>query len=309
MFYVTFLIDIAAWYFHFFQSIILEIVYFVCRNRPEKEIRDAHILITGSAQGLGRLISERLANNCNTLHMVDINDKVNDGTRRELQNERCTIYTYRCDVSDIESVLKLRQAVKENIGDAHIEYLFNNAGMVVGKLFTDTSIKDYSKVISVNLLGVMHVTKVFLDDIIARGGHLIFISSVAGLCGAPYLCDYSVSKHGVTGFIRGLTHDFDFQHLNHVKITGIYPNFINTGMFHGATVKFPKLFPILEPVEVADEIIKATKQEREELVLPRSTNTFLPTITMLKPSVFREFCQVLGNDLMKTFQQTRHYNY
>jgi hypothetical protein len=300
---VMFLVDVVKFLWFYITTLFWESVYLVFRNRPKKDIINAHILITGSAQGLGKILATKLANSGNTLHLVDINSEDNDKNIVDLAGNDCTVHTYHCDVSKLDSVLDMHKRVMEN--SPKIDYLFNNAGIVIGKLFQNISIKEMNLTMNVNIMGVMHITKIFLDNMIEKGGHIIFVSSVGGHIGGPFFTDYCASKHAVTGFSRTLLFDLEYAGIKQVKITTIYPNTINTGLITGATVRFPSLFPLMDPAWVADQIITATREERNDLILPRAMN-YCIMLKYLMPSVpFRRFASLMGNDLMKTFRQTR----
>ena len=61
-------------------------------------------------------------------------------------------------------------------------------------------------------------------------GHIVTISSSAGLHGTPYLSDYSASKFALSGLHESLSLELREKHLNGIKLTIVCPNFINTGM-------------------------------------------------------------------------------
>ena len=305
MFILDFTVEFLQFVWFYLVTVLWECIYLVFRNRPRKDIVNSHILITGAGSGMGKLLAANFANGGNVLHLVDINAETNEENIKDLADSDCTVHTYYCDVSKLDSILEMHEKVMENC--PKLDYLFNNAGIVIGKLFPHTSFKEMDLTMNVNIMGVMHITKVFLDDMIDKGGHLIFISSVAGQCGAPFMTDYCTSKHAVTGFSRTLLYDLEYMGIEHVKITTIFPHFTDTGLVKGATVKLPALFPLLDPVWVVDQIITATREERNELILPRATNYVILYMYLMPCQVYRRFCKWLGNDLMKTFRQTREY--
>ena len=303
---VSFFLECLEFLAFAIYKMFLEVIYMIFKNRPSKEIKNSHILITGSAQGIGKLLATRLACDGNTLHLVDINTELNDENLEDFKSRDCKVFTYFCDVSKLDSILDLYTQVKANC--AYVEYLFNNAGVMVGKLFPKTSLKEIDFVMKVNAMSGMYMTRVFMDDMIEHGGHLIFTGSVAGCIGAPFMTTYCTSKHAVTGFSRSLLYDLEYMGITQLKVTTVFPHFVDTGFSNAATVKLPALFPMLEPEWVADQIITATKEERNELILPRSTSGVLCLIYVWNCEVFRRFGKLLGNDLMKTFRVARRFN-
>eukprot|EP00116_Pleurobrachia_bachei_P005668 sb/3465930/ len=304
-FALDFAIENVLFVWLWISTVIRELIYMVFRNRPRKEIKNSHILITGTAQGIGKEIVSLLACDGNTLHLVDVNTAKNDLNKADFADRKCTIYTYTCDISSVPALESLQQEVKKTC--PKLDYLINNAGVVVGKLLPEESLREMAFVMNVNAMGAMNMTKLWLDDMIRDGGHVVFVSSIAGLVTAPFMTSYAASKHAVTGFARCLQMDLDFMGISKVKLTTVFPHFTDTGMFNGATVKMSNLFPLLQPSWVADQIVTAMKEERDELILPRVTAPVLAMRWVMECRVFRQFCTLLGNDLMKTFRQTREH--
>lgn len=75
------------------------------------------------------------------------------------------------------------------------------------------------------------MTKAFLPQMLKKGsGHLISLSSVAGLIGAPDLVDYSASKFGVFGFMEALEHQLIHQGHLGIDFTTVCPIYVQTPM-------------------------------------------------------------------------------
>ena len=102
---------------------------------------------------------------------------------------------YKCDVGDLADVRKLKEKISGNLPEGgHVEYVINNAAIVHGKLFMETDEARYSKVMQVNALGVMHVTKAFYAEMLEKGGHVTNIASIAGLGPAPRMVSFWTFK-------------------------------------------------------------------------------------------------------------------
>lgn len=64
-------------------------------------------------------------------------------------------------------------------------------------------------------------------------GHIVMVSSIAGLFGSSKLCDYSASKFAVVGFIDSLKNEFSRLGKDGIQTTCVCPFYLNTGMFDG----------------------------------------------------------------------------
>jgi len=286
---------------------VKETFYAIFRCRPRKNISNENILITGSGQGIGKMVTARLATDGNILHCVDINQTVNEKSAADLRakGSNCTIYTYTCDVGEAANIVELGRQIKENVPDRHISYLFNIAGIVMGKSFEEETTGQMEKVIKVNVLGVMYLQKLVFKDMLDNYGHIVNISSLAGIVAGPLLADYCCSKYAVRGLTQAMQSEVDFLGKNNVKFTSVHPHITKTGMFNNTEAKWPLVFPLLEPEWVADQVIIGTKEEREQLILPKITNLFLVPEHFMSTKVYRIYCAVLGNSTMKTFKKIR----
>ncbi|XP_055140793.1 epidermal retinol dehydrogenase 2 isoform X2 [Symphalangus syndactylus] len=130
--------------------------------------------------------------------------------------------------------------------------------------------------------------KAFLPAMIANDhGHLVCISSSAGLNGVNGLADYCASKFAAFGFAESVFLETFVQKQKGIKTTIVCPFFIKTGMFEGCTTGCPSLLPILEPKYAVEKIVEAILQEKMYLYMPKSLyflmflKSFLPFKTGL----------------------------
>lgn len=109
--------------------------------------------------------------------------------------------------------------------------------------------------------------KEFLPDMLKLNkGHIVSISSLAGLVGVPGLGDYCGSKFAAFGIDESLR--LELKNLkSNVVTTCVCPFFINTGMFEGVKTNFP-LLPMLDQEWVSNRIITAIRQEEPVLIVP-----------------------------------------
>jgi all-trans-retinol dehydrogenase (NAD+) len=99
-------------------------------------------------------------------------------------------------------------------------------------------------------------------------GHIVTISSAAGLIGTPMLTDYSSTKSAAFGFDESLRMEFRKRNID-IKTTVVCPYFINTGMFAGVRTRFPWLLPILDEEKVAEKTVTAIQKNRRRVLIPK----------------------------------------
>jgi 2-hydroxycyclohexanecarboxyl-CoA dehydrogenase len=174
-------------------------------------------LVTGGASGIGRAIAERLRADGNHVATIDL-------------TESDTEFAYLADVTDRAAVGDALEAVRSALGP--ITILVNAAGMTGFRRFLNISFEEWSKVIDVNLSGVLHCTQAVLPDMLEAGwGRIVNISSSSTHSGSPYQAHYVAAKSAVNGLTKSLALEYAPQG---ITANVIPPGFIDTPMLRQA---------------------------------------------------------------------------
>ena len=126
-------------------------------------------MVTGGANGIGKLMGLKcLQEGAANLIIWDINEDNLQKTARDFSSKGYkNVHTFVVDVSNTDDIEKSATEVLLEIGN--IDILFNNAGIVAGKKsFWEHTAKDIEKTLSINVSGVMNVTRVFIQDMIKQ---------------------------------------------------------------------------------------------------------------------------------------------
>jgi NAD(P)-dependent dehydrogenase (short-subunit alcohol dehydrogenase family) len=193
-------------------------------------------LITGSARGLGRHITEAaLAAGHRVLATARRPEQLEDLVAEHGDRIR----PFALDVTDFTAAEAAVAAAVDAFG--RLDVVVNNAGWADLSALEDTAIEDFRAQIDTNLMGVVHVTKAAVPVLRAQGGgHLVQISSVGGRLASPGLSAYQAAKWAVGGFsevVAAETAPFG------VKVTVVEPGGMQTE-WAGASMTIP---PISEP--------------------------------------------------------------
>ncbi|XP_052031382.1 epidermal retinol dehydrogenase 2 [Apodemus sylvaticus] len=248
---------------------ILEALLFHVISKPRKNVAGEIVLITGAGSGLGRLLALQFARLGSVLVLWDVNKETNEETHQLARDAGATrVHAYTCDCSRREEVYRVADQVKKEVGDVSI--LINNAGIVTGRKFLDCPDDLMEKSFDVNFKAHLWMYKAFLPAMIANNhGHLVCISSSAGLVGVNSLSDYCASKFAALGFAESMFIETLAEKQRGIKTTIVCPFFIKTGMFEGCTTKCPTLLPILDPEYAVRKIVDAILQEQLYLYMPK----------------------------------------
>jgi NAD(P)-dependent dehydrogenase (short-subunit alcohol dehydrogenase family) len=190
-------------------------------------------VITGGASGIGLAAAARFARLGLRVCIADLGSERLAKAAAQLADQApqgtASIMTSETDVSDVEAMHDLQQAVHERFGGTDI--LMNNAGIQPSsKMFGPP--ENWQRVLAVNLWGVIHGTQTFLPHMIARGrpGLVINTGSKQGITTPPGDPAYNVSKAGVKVFTEALAHEL--RNLPNCKLNAhlLIPGFVFTGL-------------------------------------------------------------------------------
>ncbi len=161
-------------------------------------LQDRVAIVTGSGQGIGRAIAERLAGEGARVVVADINAETAAKTAADVGGLARPV-----DVSSEEQVNGLAAAVMDRYGQ--IDVLVNNAAIVPFVAWDDIDFAEWRRIMSVNLDGVFLTCRAVYPHMKSAGyGRIVNIASNVVLAGTPNLAHYVAAKGGVFGFTRAL---------------------------------------------------------------------------------------------------------
>ena len=129
---------------------------------------------------------------------------------------------------------------------------------MVGKALMDMSLPEIELSISTNLLSHFYTLKAFLPALARSevGGTVVTVSSVIGTVGAAKLTDYAAAKAGISALHKSLAAELRETHPN-IRMVLVTPGQLSTPLFYGVQTPSSFFAPVVEPVDVAKEVIAA----------------------------------------------------
>ena len=250
------------------------------------------VLITGGGNGIGLATVRRLLNEGYEVTAWDLNT-----TELKTVSGDSTYLSFReLDLLDRTAVLSAAGDILETGG---IDILINNAGVLVPGDFHEQHPDQWEFMLNVNLNASIFVTSLFLPSMYEKNsGHIINISSAAGLLGVPGLASYCASKFGIFGFTEALRHEAKNLGKTGVRFTTVHPNFLRTGMFEGARIKGlgDLIVPRVRDHEtIADTIVEMAIKRRKILLHRPKTVRLTQFLRGILPyRVFLSLIRILG---------------
>ncbi|MFB1296668.1 SDR family oxidoreductase [Mycobacterium sp. pW049] len=164
--------------------------------------------LTGAASGIGRATALKLAAQGAELYLTD---RDAEGLALTVADARAlggVVAEHRTlDISDYDAVV----AFADDIHAAHpaMDLVMNIAGISAWGTVDTLTHRDWKSLIDINLMGPIHVIEAFIPPMMKarRGGHLVNVSSAAGIVALPWHAAYSASKYGLRGLSEVLRFD------------------------------------------------------------------------------------------------------
>lgn len=184
--------------------------------------------ITGASSGIGEGLALGLAERGARLILSGRNLGELARVARACGSERCLILPF--ETTDLAALPGLVDEAASWAG--RIDGLINNAGISQRSLAIETDYAVYEKIVAVDLLAPIALTQAVLPHMVdAGGGHIVAISSVAGIAGVPMRTAYCAAKHGLIGYCDALR--AETAELG-IRVLVVAPGSVKTGIARNA---------------------------------------------------------------------------
>ncbi len=236
-------------------------------------IKNKKCFITGAASGIGRSTAIALSGHGAQLFLTDIDENKLSATVDAIKKDGGAVGAWKkADVSRYDEVRDIADRIHAEFGPMDI--VMNIAGIAIWGFVEQLRHRDWRKIIDINLMGPINVIQCFIPSMVAagRGGHLVNVSSAAGLLALPMHAAYSASKFG----LRGLSEVLRYDLMRHgIGVTVVCPGAVETPLKQSVeiigidtdnaeVIRMKNKFSdrAVTPEKVASLIIKAVQKNR-----------------------------------------------
>ncbi|MBK0023739.1 SDR family oxidoreductase [Brucella pseudogrignonensis] len=186
-------------------------------------------VVTGAARGIGLSASEALAEAGAKVILTDMSQELLDKALAELSAKGYNVEGELLDVTDVEGVQRVHDAVIARHG--RVDILVNNAGIAISNHPAETMADNvWNKVIDVNLNGVFWCCRAFGKTMLENGsGNIVNVGSMSGfIVNRPQeQANYNASKAAVHHLTRSLAAEWGARG---VRVNSVAPTYIDTEM-------------------------------------------------------------------------------
>jgi 3-oxoacyl-[acyl-carrier protein] reductase len=183
-------------------------------------------IVTGAAQGIGKVIALGLAKCGADIAVSDINEDSLSSAVKEIEALGHKAIAVKMDVSSLKDCEDMVKKTIDAFGK--VDILINNAGITRDTVLLRMKEEQWDQVIQVNLKGTFNCTKAVIRSMFKqKSGKIINISSVTGAMGNAGQANYSASKAAVMGFTKSIAREY--AHCG-ITVNAVAPGFIKTAM-------------------------------------------------------------------------------
>jgi NAD(P)-dependent dehydrogenase (short-subunit alcohol dehydrogenase family) len=195
----------------------------VARTPPR--LRGGLVVVTGAGSGIGRATALRFAREGAQVALADVDLEGAERTAALARDLGVTARSYRVDVSDRVAMEAFAAHVHTELGVADV--VVNNAGIGVAGPLLDTPVEVWERLIGVNLWGVIHGSRLFAAQMVARGrgGHVVNVASAAAFTPSRVLPAYATTKAAVLMLSECLRAELA---VHGIGVTVVCPGLVNT---------------------------------------------------------------------------------
>jgi short-subunit dehydrogenase len=234
--------------------------------------------ITGGARGIGRATAQAFLLQGMRVAIGDVDLALAQKTAEEIGDPtHPSVVALPLDVTDRTSFSDFLDGTEEQLGP--LDVLVNNAGIMPLGRFIDEDDLTTTRIIDINLHGVILGTKLALARMVPRDcGHIVNIASQAGKFSSPGGATYSATKHAVVGLSEAVRGELRLMGAQ-IDLSYVMPYVVNTEL--GGGLGEARGQRNLEPSEVADAIVQALQHGTVEVWVPKSTKRTYQLGTLL----------------------------
>ena len=254
------------------------------------DFKNKVVWITGASSGIGEAFAKAFNAAGAKLILSARNIKELQRVQGELPNKNTPSVILPFDVQKYQEAENMAKKAIEAFGK--LDILINNAGLSQRSLAIDTPFVEELKIIEVDLIATIALTKAVMPQLLLHKGQVVVISSVMGKINTKYRSAYAAAKHGVVGYFESLRLELAEEGVN---VCNIMPGFIATNITKnavGSTEEIAKNSQNnlgLSPEDFAKQAIVAIYQRRGDVYIGGFKERAAMLLKRLSPSLFDKF--------------------
>jgi uncharacterized protein len=234
------------------------------------KVQGSVALVTGASSGIGAATAKELARSGAQVLLLARSRDALERVAAEITASGGRARSYPVDLTNAAAVERVAQSIRSEVGPPHI--IVNNAGAGRWLSTEETSPEEAAAAMASPYFAAFNITRAFFPEMLKRNtGHIVNVNSPASYFAWPGATGYGVARWAMRGFAEMLRADL---HGTGLKVSLVTAAKVRTPYFEnnpGTEERIPrvsKMYPTLEPEEVAAAIVDAIEREKREVILP-----------------------------------------
>jgi short-subunit dehydrogenase len=221
-------------------------------------------IVTGASRGIGRATAIELAKRGARVGLVARGAEELERLAAEIGEAAVPLQADAADRASVDAAVE--SFVAETGG---LELAVANAGRAHYAPFADQPIEHAEEMVAVNVMGTIYTVHAALERMLPRArGHIVVVSSAAGLRAFPSAAVYGATKAADRGFAEALRHELSGTG---VSVSTVYPGEIDTDLHAHELDKMPDWRhgdEAIAPEQVAAAIVRGVEEDRRDVFVP-----------------------------------------
>jgi dehydrogenase/reductase SDR family protein 7B len=252
--------------------------------------KDKVVWITGASSGIGEALAYRFCDLGARLILSSNEPEELKRVRSSIPGSNAGIMLLPLDLGRPTTLAAKANKVLGRFG--RVDVLVNNGGISQRSLAKDTTLAVDTKIITIDFLGHVALTKAVLPSMIEhRTGHIVVTSSIMGKIYTPLRSTYSAAKHALHGFFDSLRAEVWGRN---IRVTIVCPTGVRTGISLNAITgdgkKYGRMDELMSEGLTADEcavrIIRAVADGKEEIIIGKGLIKYSAYVRRFFPRVY-----------------------
>jgi short-subunit dehydrogenase len=260
-------------------------------EKRQRRFSEKVVVVTGASSGIGAASARAFAAEGAAVALAARTEDALEDLASEIRRAGGRAIGVPTDVSDARSALALLERVSNELGG--IDVLVNNAGANHRGPVEDRSLEELSRMVAVNLMAPIFLTRAALPYLRRRGGgSIVNVASLAGRVPFPDEATYCATKFGIRAFSFALAEELA---KTGIRVSVVSPGPVDTGFIMNDLEHVPDLV-FSQPVSTAEEIaglVLASALDGARERTPSHVSTIMTTAGYLFPGLRRRLTPLL----------------
>lgn len=254
----------------YFMVQMLRSLYQFVKPPKRKSVAGEIVAIFGTSRGVGRDLAIQLAELGAKVACIDINSTDNDILVKGINDSGYIAHGFECDVTNKNDVIRTTSAIEKKFG--HVTMLFHCCGVPSPRSIV-TEPPPIQATLNLSVISHFWLLEAILPKMKRNNhGHIVFLTSVAGLSGVKHQTPLSVAQFAVQGLFESVLDELrieKFQKTIHTSLVHLYPFVVTEKCRNDIRMRIPSAFGTIPSEEAARRIIDGVRRNELEIGIPK----------------------------------------